>query len=59
MDKYNVVVSNKINLLGVLLSLINAMDWKMPLDENLRAARIHDQLNRETLYELVPGNNLI
>ncbi|XP_063681450.1 glutathione hydrolase 1 proenzyme-like isoform X1 [Bolinopsis microptera] len=40
---------------GVLLSLVNAMDWKMPLDDNLRAARIHDQLNQETLYEVVPG----
>ena len=46
---------NKIDPAGTLLSIINAMDWKMPLEESLKAARIHDQLSETTLYELVPG----
>ena len=39
---------------STLQSLINALDWKMPLDENLKTARVHDQLqNGETWYEVL------
>ena len=37
---------------STLLSLINALDWKMKLTDNLKAVRIHDQLsNNETYHE--------
>jgi len=36
---------------GTLLSIINALDWNMSLEENLKAKRIHDQLTMETKYE--------
>ena len=36
---------------GTLLSIINALDWDMTLEENLNAKRIHDQLRNETRYE--------
>ena len=36
---------------GTLLSLINALDWGMTLEENMAAPRLHDQLGLETLYE--------
>ena len=36
---------------GTLLSLVNALDWKMSLKDNLEAARIHDDLTGETWLE--------
>jgi len=38
---------------STLLSIINALDWDMTLEENYLAKRIHDQLRMETRYE--PG----
>jgi len=43
---------------GTLLSIINALDWKIPLDESLARARLHDQLGGTTLYEEYPALNL-
>lgn len=36
---------------GTLLSLINAIDWKMSLEDNFNTARLHDQLTGKTYYE--------
>ena len=36
---------------GTLLSLINALDWGMTLEENMAAPRLHDQLGLKTFYE--------
>ena len=38
---------------STLLSIINALDWSMTLEENQNAKRIHNQLQMETRYE--PG----
>ena len=45
--------------LGTLLSIINALDWKKSLEDNLAATRIHDQLGGTTQYEEYPGNFVI
>ncbi|KAL5255051.1 hypothetical protein ACHWQZ_G014473 [Mnemiopsis leidyi] len=36
---------------ATLLSIINAIDWDMSLEENMEAKRIHDQLFTETTFE--------
>jgi gamma-glutamyltranspeptidase/glutathione hydrolase/leukotriene-C4 hydrolase len=36
---------------STVLSMINALDWDMTLDENINAKRIHDQLGNGTRYE--------
>ena len=39
---------------STILSLINALDWKMSLTDNQNAVRIHDQLHDgQTLYEVL------
>ena len=44
---------------STLLSIINAVDWEMSLEENLQAKRIHEQLLTKTTYEAGMDEELV